>query len=68
MIKAEKIQDLSKEKLLELNTIYAKNWLSHDGLWFQAIEQKLGMDLAIELDQEAWRKFTVIEAKRLIDF
>ncbi len=32
MIKAEKIQDLSKEKLLELNTIYAKNWLSHDGL------------------------------------
>ena len=26
------------------------------------------MDTAIEMDTESWRKFTIIEAQRLIDF
>ncbi|MBZ4647417.1 MAG: plasmid stabilization system [Clostridia bacterium] len=67
MIKAEKISDLSKEELLELNKIFAKNWLAHDGLWFQSIEEKHGMDMAIDIDmdREAWRRSTVIEARRL---
>lgn len=68
MLRAEKIDDLTKEELFELNKIYAKNWLAHDGLWFQAIENKYGMDLAIDMDREAWRRFTVIEARRLIEF
>lgn len=68
MLKVDKIEDLSKEQLLELNKIYAKNWLAHDGLWFQSIEEKHGMDMAIDMDREAWRRFTVIEARRLIDF
>ncbi len=68
MLKVEKIEDLSKEELLELNKIYAKNWLAHDGLWFQSIEERHGMDMAIDMDREAWRRFTVIEARRLIDF
>lgn len=68
MLKAESIDGLSKEELLELNKIYAKNWLAHDGLWFQAIEEQYGIDMAIEMDKEAWRKFTVIEARRLISF
>ncbi len=68
MLKVEKIEDLSKEELLELSKIYAKNWLAHDGLWFQSIEEKHGMDMAIEMDREAWRRFTVIEARRLIEF
>lgn len=68
MLKAEKIEDLLKEELLELNKIYAKNWLAHDGLWFQSIEEKHGIDMAIDMDREAWRRFTVIEARRLIDF
>lgn len=68
MLRPEKIDDLTKEELFELNKIYAKNWLAHDGLWFQAIENKYGMDMAIDMDREAWRRFTVIEAKRLIEF
>lgn len=68
MLKAEKIDELTKEELLELNKIYAKNWLALDGLWFQSIEEKLGMDMAIEMDKEAWKRFTVVEARRLIDF
>lgn len=53
MLKVEKIEDLSKEELLELNKIYARNWLAHDGLWFQSIEEKHGMDMAIDMDREA---------------
>jgi hypothetical protein len=65
---AETIHDLTKEKLLELTKIYAKNWLAHDGCWFLSIEEKFGMETAIKMDTESWRKFTVIEAKRLIEF
>jgi hypothetical protein len=64
----EKIEDLSKEELYELTQIYAKNWLAHDGCWFLAIEERFGMDTAIEMDTESWRRFTVVEAKRLIEF
>jgi hypothetical protein len=64
----EKIEDLSREELLELTRVYAKNWLAHDGCWFLAAEQKYGMDAAIELDIDSWRNFTIIEARRLIDF
>ena len=45
---------------------FAKNWLAHDGLWFQAVERHDGIEKAIELDREAWERFTVIEAKRIM--
>jgi hypothetical protein len=64
----ETISDLSRENLLQLLKIYTKNWLAHDGCWFLSVEKKFGMDTAIEMDTESWRKFTVIEAKRLIEF
>ena len=44
----------------------AKLWLAHDGLWFLEVEKLLGMDKAIELDKKTWEKFTVIEAKRIM--
>lgn len=45
---------------------FAKNWLAHDGLWFQAVEREFGIEKAIELDRQAWERFTVIEAKRIM--
>ncbi len=44
----------------------ALNWLTHDGLWFLAVEEAHGTLAAIELDKKAWETFTVIEAKRII--
>lgn len=44
----------------------AKLWLAHDGLWFLEVEKAYGMEKAIELDKNAWEKFTVIEAKRIM--
>jgi len=60
------LQDLSKEELIAIIVDDAKNWLAHDGLWFQAVDQKYGMETAIEIDTAAWEKFTVVEAKRIM--
>lgn len=62
------IENLPREKLLELITIFAKNWLALDGVWFQSIEEKSGMDEAMEHDLHAWRRYAVIEAKRIKEF
>ena len=56
------LDGLSREQLAGIIEDSAKNWLAHDGLWFQAVERVLGMDAAIAADAEAWRKFTVVEA------
>lgn len=58
----------SKEELITLIEIYSKNWLALDGVWFQSIERKEGMDNAMFHDKNAWERFTVIEAKRIKDF
>ena len=60
------LQDLSKEELIAIIVDDAKNWLAHDGLWFQAVEERYGMETAIEVDRAAWEKFTVVEAKRIM--
>lgn len=62
------IEDLSREQLIQLARNFAKNWLAHDGLWFQAVEAAHGMEEAIALDAEAWRRFSPIEAKRIKEF
>lgn len=59
-------KQLNREMLQAMLSDFAKNWLAHDGLWFQAVEKQFGIDKAIELDREAWEKFTVIEAKRIM--
>jgi hypothetical protein len=62
----EDFKDLPRETLLGMMEDFAKNWLAHDGLWFQAVEKENDMPTAIKLDTEAWERFTVIEAKRIM--
>lgn len=62
------LEQFSKDELIQLITLYSKNWLAMDGVWFQSIEQKLGMEEAMAHDAEAWRRFTVIEASRIKAF
>lgn len=47
MINEENLASLSKEQLIELIEIYAKNWLALDGVWFQSVERREGMEEAI---------------------
>jgi len=63
---ASKYDGLNRETLEKMLADFAKNWLAHDGLWFQAVEKQYGLEKAIELDREAWEQFTVIEAKRIM--
>ena len=58
---------LSKEELVRIIIDDAKNWLAHDGVWFQSLEKKYGMDVAVDIDTDAWRLFTVVEAKRIME-
>jgi hypothetical protein len=62
----EILKTFSQEMLIDLLEDQAKNWLAHDGLWFQAVEKQYGLEKAIELDTEAWIRFTQIEAKRIM--
>lgn len=57
---------LSSEDLLKIIDLFAKNWLAIDGTWFLAAEEKFGIDTAIELDVESWRRFSPIEAQRIM--
>lgn len=59
---------LSKEELKELVKIYARNIVALDGVWFQSVEKKDGMDEAMVHDRNAWRRFTETEAWRLKNF
>jgi len=63
-----KNKQLTNEQASKQLAELAKRWLAMDGLWFQAVEQKYGMDAAIELDKEAWRQFSPIEANRIMKF
>lgn len=62
----EEIRKLDSGKLYDLLGDAAKNWLAHDGLWFQAVEQAYGLEAAIAMDKAAWEKFTVVEAERIM--
>lgn len=62
----EHLKNLSRDELLKLIDVHAKNWLAHDGCWFLAAEEKYGLDAAIELDTRACGRFSQIEAKRIM--
>lgn len=68
MISDEILKNLSHDELIELIRIYSKNWLAMDGAWFQAVERSRGMDEAMFMDAEAWKVFTVAEARRIKKF
>jgi len=62
------LNSLTKEELIKLIEAYSKNWLAMDGVWFQSIERKFGMDEAMHHDREAWKSFTITEARRIKQF
>ena len=60
------LRKFNKEQLIDMLENAAKNWLAHDGVWFQAVEGNYGLEKAIQLDAEAWERFTIIEARRIM--
>ena len=60
------LEGLTKEELMDYIEDLSKNWLAIDGTWFQAVEKEFGLEKAIELDVAQWKRFTIIEAKRIM--
>lgn len=59
-------EEMSREDLLRALEMFAKNWLAHDGCWFLAAEERLGMETAIDLDTRSWERFAAAEARRIM--
>jgi ubiquinone/menaquinone biosynthesis C-methylase UbiE len=57
---------MDRAGLLKALDVFAKNWLAHDGCWFQAAEERYGMEGAIDLDAASWRRFAAVEARRVM--
>ncbi len=59
-------ETLSKKELLKIIDIFSKSWQAMDSSYFLALEEKFGMDIAIEMDIAAWKRFSPIEARRIM--
>jgi len=62
------LQDLSREEILNLLSILAGNVLMHYGIWFSETVRKLGLDEAVELEQQAFEKYGPIALQRVQPF
>lgn len=60
------LEGLPREELIALLEDGAKNWLAMDGLWFLAVEERWGLEVAIALDEAVWERFSPIEARRIM--
>lgn len=61
----KELKKLPKETLIEVIKMYSRNWLTLDSLWFTGVEEKYGLDGAMELDIRMWQIGSKIEAKRI---
>ncbi|HBQ28633.1 hypothetical protein HX99_02790 [Peptococcaceae bacterium SCADC1_2_3] len=59
------LEELSREKMLEIMRMFASNTMTIDGLYFIYLEEKYGLEEATRIDTEVWRQFGPIEAKRI---
>jgi hypothetical protein len=61
------LESLPKETLIKIIRMLARNWLTVDGLWFRGVEEKYGLEAAVELDVKMWCQEALIETKRVIE-
>jgi len=54
--------NMETSKMDELMDAVAKTWLANDGMWFQAIEFKHGMNDAKRCNDSCWAQFSPYEA------
>ena len=59
------LEYLTKKDLINVIKMFSKNWLTVDGLWFQLVEDKYGLEAALDLDLKMWQRVALIEARRI---
>jgi len=63
MAGTEHLESLEGNNLAEL---CSKSLYTLDGLWFTLLEKKYGLDVALDIDEEVWRRFCPIHIRRLL--
>lgn len=56
---------LPKEDLVALIVMHSRNALTIDGLWFIGVEERYGLEKAVEIDIAVWEQYGVAEATRI---
>ena len=56
---------LSSQQVAEY---FSRSYRAVDGLWFMKVEEKLGFDAALELDNEVWKVMPKIQARMIKQF
>ncbi|MFC2017617.1 DUF6125 family protein [Chloroflexota bacterium] len=54
---------IPREKLVDL---CSRSLYTIDGLWFSLLEEKYGLDVALDMDLEVWRRFGLIHGRRVL--
>ena len=52
-----KYENLSKKALIRLLNEFGRAYIAIDGFWFTLVENKFGLDTAMELDTAIWAKY-----------
>ncbi len=63
----EVIRNMPREGLTDLLEKLGVNWLANDGIWFQAVEGKFGMNDAKRCNDTCWTRYSPFEAARIRD-
>jgi len=61
------IKSLPRETLIDLLEKLGINWLANDGIWFQGVEGKFGMNDAKRCNDTCWSRYSPFEAVRIKD-
>lgn len=59
------LESMTREDLIRYIEILSKNFLTIDGYWFLGVEERFGIESAIDIDRRAWEQYAVSEAKRI---
>jgi hypothetical protein len=59
------LKEKNRDELLGLLDAVCVNWLANDGVWFQAVEKRFGMDSAKRCNDTCWSRFSPYEALRI---
>ena len=59
------LKNLSRDQLIDLVEKLGVNWLANDGIWFQAVEGKFGMNDAKRCNDTCWTRYSPFEASKI---
>ncbi|MBU3917753.1 cytosolic protein [bacterium] len=58
-------KEMTRETKLELLKDIGINWLANDGIWFQAVENRIGLFDAKRTNDTCWTRYSPFEASRI---